>query len=88
MRKIEIKTSPVLFPTWNVGDRIQRRTDVYDDASAVRHGVVVFRYSIWDNAIDDFYHGDYPEVYAVQWDSDRFEKGFLPHGLDKECLQK
>ena len=85
MIRIEIKTCPVLDPVWNVGDRVQRRLDVYDDSSAVRHGRVALRYSIWDNRPQlDTYHGDYPEVYAVQWDGGQFEKGFLAHGLDKE----
>ncbi|KKN69279.1 hypothetical protein LCGC14_0442740 [marine sediment metagenome] len=85
MRKIEIKTCPVLKPVWNVGDRVQRRLDAYDDSSAVRRGRVALRYSIYDNGIGyDTYHGDYPEVYAVQWDGGRLEKGFLAHGLDKE----
>lgn len=81
-RKREIKTCPVLNPAWNVGDRVQRRLDVYDDSSAVRHGRVALRYSIIN--IGSEYSQDYPEVYAVQWDDGRFEKGFLAHGLDKE----
>lgn len=82
MRKIEIKTCPVLAPSWNVGDRVQRRFDVYDYDSPFQHGAVALRYSITDTGSE--YSQGYPEIYAVRWDDGRFEKGFLAHGLDKE----
>ena len=87
MRKIEIKTSPVLFPNWRIGDRIQRHKDVFNLKSQLRHGIVILRYSIWDNGVShDTYYGDYPELYAVRWDDGSFEKSFLSHGLVKEAI--
>ena len=78
-RKIWVGTCPVLFPSWHVGDRVQRPMDVYKK-SPIRHGEVVLRYSITDNRGLD-YSQDYPELYAVRWDDGKVEKGFLRHGL-------
>ena len=65
-------------PTWEFSDRVQRRSDVFDDSSPLKKGVIRRRYS----NINVF--GNYPELYEVLWDSGKIEEGFLPHGLDKE----
>ena len=87
--RIEIKTSPVLSPVWYIGDRVQRRANIWDSNSPVfRRGKIVLRYStmisLYDNRVGDPRKGDYPEVYAVLWDSGVCEKGLLPHGLERE----
>lgn len=60
-----------------------------------RVGTIVLQYSIpeeiyyeyiedrWGGTIkvESFYLNSYPEVYGVQWDDGKFERGFLPHGL-------
>ena len=77
-----IATSPVLIPRWQVGERVKRRRDVYDQKSPFRHGDVVLRYSATYPSRPDLPAHDYPELYAVQWDDGKFERGFLRHGLD------
>lgn len=64
---------------FKVGDRVVRRADVYDPMSPLRHGAVIRVYSRYGTQ-----HGDYPELYNVQWDDGEEERAFLPHGLDLE----
>ncbi len=62
-----------------IGDRVMRRTDVYNPDSALMRGRVIDRYAIRDSI------GHYPELYAVAWDDGTDARGFLPHGLDPEA---
>jgi len=62
-----------------VGDRIQRRKDVYNVESPLRRGIAIARYSYQSEKF-----GFYPEMYRVRWDDGTVEEGFLRHGLDKE----
>ena len=66
------------MPRYQIGDRVMRRTDVYNQASALLRGRVTERYSQRDSI------GYYPELYAVAWDGGDEARGFLPHGLDPE----
>lgn len=69
---------------FKIGDRVIRRADVYDLNSLLLHGEVVACYSqkvsdlitdveLWDE-----------ELYAVQWDGGKIQRGFFSHGLDAE----
>lgn len=64
---------------FKVGDRVTRRTDVFDQKSELLRGVILKVYS----------QDKYDELYAVQWDGHEFgdERNFLPHGLDPEDLR-
>ena len=64
-------------PRWNVGDRVCRREDVYDESSHLMVGTVIDRYSDFTSRF-----GPYPELYAVEWDGWIRQRGFLPHGLN------
>ena len=64
---------------FSIGDRVVRRTDVYDQDSPLMHGKVVAAYSDFDNRF-----GSYPELYDVEWDSGEIKMGYLPHGIAKE----
>lgn len=61
---------------WRIGDRVSRRIDVYDESSRLLTGTVVDAYSDHDSRF-----GSYPELYEVEWDGGRRERGFLRHGL-------
>jgi hypothetical protein len=61
---------------FSVGDRVQRQVNVYNSQSRLRRGTVVDRYSYRSMCC-----GDYPELYAVEWDGDGVTSGYLPHGL-------
>ncbi len=64
---------------WSVGDRVQRRLDVFEDESEMRHGEVTRRYSGYSNRF-----GYYAELYDVRWDDGREQHAFLSHGLEAE----
>ncbi len=67
---------------FQIGDRVQRLVDVYDEKSRLMHGSIVRVYKMTGCRF-----GPYPEMYDVRWDEikDRFRgEGFLPHGLDPE----
>ena len=62
---------------FEVGDRVQRRKDVFDNESPMLHGCVVKAYSRWGTRF-----GDYPELFDVRWDGVKaVEHGFLPNGI-------
>lgn len=64
---------------FRIGDRVQRREDVYDQTSPMLRGVVTDVYS------RQYASGFYPELYEVQWDGRvGTDYGFLPHGLKPE----
>lgn len=61
------------------GTRVQRRFNVFDEKSPLRHGVVVKKYSETDPIL-----GEYPELYQVWWDDGQISGGYFPHGLSRE----
>jgi hypothetical protein len=72
-------TKPARF---DIGDRVQRLEDVYDQASPLLRGAVTDVYSRYYEV-----GGFYPELYEVQWDGrDGTDYGFLPHGLEPEAI--
>ena len=65
---------------FQVGDRVVRRVNVYDESSRLMHGLVSRIYSDYDSQF-----GSYPELYEVAWDhKPGVSSGFLRHGLDLE----
>ena len=69
---------------YSVGERVSRPIDVYGDHDIKKFGVITAVYDEWTPSRCD---GDMPamhyeELYEVQWDDGKVEKGFLPHGLD------
>lgn len=90
-----LKMNPNPF---KIGDRVTRPIDVYNPKSPIRHGTIIEKYSQpWENRISGFvddtgvYHepviiskGIDPELYKVQWDDGKVQRGFFRHGLDKE----
>ncbi len=65
--------------TWSVGDRVQRRLDVFEGKSEMRHGVVTRRYSGYSATCSY-----YSELYDVRWDGWSEQHGFLSHDLDRD----
>lgn len=59
---------------FNLGQRVCRLSNVFVPDSLMFYGEVVEQYS----------SAEHEELYAVQWDEGRLERGFLPHGLQKE----
>lgn len=69
---------------FQLGDRVQRHTDVYDCNSKLRYGYVIRRYSEpVKRLLPDLILGPYPELYAVRFDDGRIGKGFFNYGLDR-----
>lgn len=66
------------MPRFEVGDRVTRLEDVYDQTSRLMTGTVIRRFSRQSEL-----HGFYPELYTVQWDDGAEGRAYLPHGLDK-----
>lgn len=64
------------------GSRVQRRKNVYDEKSEMLHGEIIRCYQK-SAEINDIII-DYDELYEVEWDDGKTQKGFLPHGLDHE----
>jgi len=66
---------------FNVGDRVMRdESDPYVGMSGkVLHGTVTRVYSDYEGKF-----GPYPELYEVNWDNYKLQRGFLPHGLELE----
>jgi hypothetical protein len=60
-----------------VGQRVERERDIYRPQLGMRTGIITRRYE--HRSRDGRWH--YPEMYAVQWDGDAEEDGFLRHGL-------
>ena len=67
---------------FRVGDRVQRRQDVFKDDSPMMHGTVIEVYQKSVHREGGDFH--YDELYGVEWDApeSRVERGFLPHGLE------
>lgn len=70
---------------FNLGDRVTRLENVYDDKSKMMHGKIS---RVYDK---DTIFGFYPELYEVIWDhklttwnNQLVRGGYLPHGLDHE----
>lgn len=80
-----VMSHDTLIRKFNVGDRVERLIDVFDQSSRLMRGSVVECYSDYRSRF-----GPYPELYAVTWDHDGYRKGYLPHGLDaakeSKCL--
>lgn len=64
------------MPKFNVGDRVTRLKDVFDQKSELLFGTVTKRYE------KDSQFGHYNELYEVLWDNGERKQGYLPHGLD------
>jgi len=65
-----------------VGDIVERLSDVYDVNSRNMIGIITRKYSKPKMIYGpDLILGPYPELYSVQWFNGRHEKGFLPHGI-------
>ena len=63
-----------------IGQRVSRRADVFDEKSPLMYGYVVRRYS-QDAGINGVKWHD-PEVYEVHWEHDAFpRRGYFRHGL-------
>ena len=62
---------------FKVGDRVTRRTDVFNPRSKLKRGMISKSYQ--DMSTN---RGIYTELYEVTWDDGEVQKGFLPHGLD------
>lgn len=76
---ITIRDCTIETPRFAVGDRVVRRSDVYDPNSPLRHGQVSRVYAAHDALL-----GRYPELYAVAWDDGTHDEAFLKHGIDPE----
>jgi hypothetical protein len=71
-------------PTHQLGSRVCRRVDVFDDNSEMRYGVVDAVYCIPQHIYGQFRDiilGPYDEVYSVLWDDGKLQYGFLSHGI-------
>jgi hypothetical protein len=56
---------------FNIGERVCRRTDVFDEKSRMRYGRVVMRYQ--RGGVD---------VYQVRWDdTNEVDDGYFEHGI-------
>jgi hypothetical protein len=58
---------------FEVGQRVKRLSDPFNESSAMLHGNIVERYS----------KPGYNELYIVRWDNRQVAWGFLPHGLQE-----
>ena len=71
--------------TFELGQRVVRKEDVFDPNSKLMHGTIINRYSKPAKTIQrDLILGPYPELYTVEWDSGHIDDAYLPHGLTKE----
>jgi len=76
---------------FQVGDRVIRRQDVFDDRSPFMHGEVTERYSYTSESVKDM-NGNgihYAEVYCVCWDKHLLgrnveRRGYLRNGIGPE----
>jgi hypothetical protein len=72
---------------FEVGERVCREVDIYEENGPLKYGVVLERYNEKEKTFylppdnEPFTLGPYPELYKVQWDDGKIENGFLPHGL-------
>ena len=69
----------------NIGDLVKRRTDVFDNNSEYKYGVIVRIYSLPIIKYSGEYTlGPYPKLFAVKWNHiERIGEGFLEHGIEK-----
>ena len=63
---------------FRIGDRVQRRIDIYGENSKMKLGTIIDAYSLTHPGLGRHY----PELYQVQWDDGKVDAGFLPYGLE------
>jgi hypothetical protein len=68
--------------TFEVGDRVKRRENVFNLNSKIMVGTVC-RVQTNVPPKPPITGGSYKEVYDVYWDKNGLKRGYLPHGLDR-----